>query len=548
MIAALNRFAMARQGMPRPAGRTKSLRARAPKTSTNCAIFLGRSRVAPALAGPRNATVRGDTVTMKPVSLQARKLREVREASGLTRAQMADLLDEDEQAVGALEASDGAVDPQLLDRCARAFGLRVERLLSDDAAGAPGSLLFRSLNAEVIHELRARRAHFGLGDFLRTASDLAELAKLRTRKGAPASRPLADLGDSPQEVPDTDAELYRRAETLAYETRDRLGLGDTAVPSMIELLEERLQIPIVWSNPDEVDANIDGASTREPIPAVLVNLVGGRDCWWRTRMTLAHELCHLLFDALPDSGHRRMVMFSPHRDPSRDNRGRPRNAFQLPEVLERMERRANAFAVHFLAPGRAIRRLVARHDATSEGAVTLICQSFCVGRITAINQLCNVFILSKQERARMIARGGDESLPPDHPDAGPPSGRSPRCKTLRLWVDESLGRGWLSQVRARDYLGHGVTEPVAWNVLPGHGQAPILSEAAAVRLQVYAYLGRRDLTVSWRVDEPVADGERWRADVFDLAEGGERRARGVVVLSRSREVLPDETKLDSLAS
>ena len=99
--------------------------------------------------------------------IQARKLRELRDAAGFTLRQMAELLDEDERALAALESADAPLDPELLDRCARAFGMTVERLLSDDAVQAPALLLFRSLNPEVISELRARRAHFGLGDFLR---------------------------------------------------------------------------------------------------------------------------------------------------------------------------------------------------------------------------------------------------------------------------------------------------------------------------------------------------------------------------------------------
>jgi hypothetical protein len=50
------------------------------------------------------------------------------------------------------------------------------------------------------------------------------------------------------------------------------------------------------------------------------------------------------------------------------------------------------------------------------------------------------------------------------------------------------------------------------------------------------------------VDEPIADGGRWRARVFDTDHNGERRARGEVVLTRAREVVPAETTLDLAAS
>jgi len=487
-------------------------------------------------------------VVEESATIQARKLREVREAAGLTHQQMADLLDEDERTLVALESADAPLDLELLDRCARAFGMTVERLLSDDAGSAPALLLFRSLNPEVINELRARRAQFGLGDFLRSAWDLAELASLRARKGAESWAPAAELDGAPSGVPDNDPELYRQAEVLADQTRGWLELGDAAVPSMSDLLETRLRVPIFWSTPDEVDPNIDGASTREPLPAILVNLVGGRDCWWRTRMTLAHELCHLLFDTLSETAHRRMVMFSPQRELSRHGYTRANRLYRLPDVLERMERRANAFAAHFLAPGRVVRALISRSDATSEKAISLLCQQFGIGRITAINQLTNVFALSRSERASMLDRGGGESLPPDHPDADVPRGAAPRCRTVHAWISEALSRGWLSNVRARDYLGRSPTEWLRWNTLPQQHQAPVLSEAAAVRLRVHAYLGRQDLTVRWMVDEPVADGGRWRACVFDLDHAGERRSRGEVVLTRARDVIPAETTLDFTAS
>src|SRR5439155_25793265 len=118
--------------------------------------------------------------------------------------------------------------------------------------------------------LHARRAHFALGDFLRTCEDLADLAKLRERKGVPCPR-LVEHSRQLLPVPDDDVALYRQAEQLAIEVRIRFSLGDGPIASMIAVIERRLNVPIVWSTPDEVDANIDGASTIDPIPAVLVN-------------------------------------------------------------------------------------------------------------------------------------------------------------------------------------------------------------------------------------------------------------------------------------
>ena len=487
---------------------------------------------------PTSLDARLCSVTTHP----AARLRQARETAGLSSRQMADLLDEDETFVRALENEAMEVDPDTVDRCARVFGVSVKRLLSDDFRRAPAPLLFRSLNPESIRELQAGGAHLALGEFLRFAEDFSELNKLRMMKGGSSWEPLHGLGDLLSPVPDDDRALFREAEASAYEIRDRLELGDGAIPSMIELFEKQLQIPIFWATPDEIDANIDGASTREPIATVLVNLVGGAERWWRTRMTLAHELCHLVFDALPDSAQRQMVMFSPHRE--RDlNEPRARRPYHLPPLLERMEKRANAFAAHFMAPGRAIRSLVSKNDATSESAITLLCQHFYIGRVTAINQLTNVFNLSRQERARMLDRSSAESLPYVHPDANVFRSRPPRCDVLRQWVDEALLAGWIGAVRARDYLGRNLTETLPHSALPATLRVPFRSEAESVRLRVQAFLGRSDRTAMWQVDEPVRDGTCWRASVFDFDSSGKRVDCGTVVMSQAHKVIPTETSL-----
>ncbi|HEX4422632.1 MAG TPA: hypothetical protein VH165_32175 [Kofleriaceae bacterium] len=45
------------------------------------------------------------------------------------------------------------------------------------------------------------------------------------------------------------------------------------------------------------------------------------------------------------------------------------------------------------------------------------------------------------------------------------------------------------------------------------------------------------------MDEPIEDGERWRAPVFELDAHGERRDCGTVVLTRTREIIEHETSL-----
>jgi transcriptional regulator with XRE-family HTH domain len=473
-------------------------------------------------------------------SLVAKRLRDAREYARLSRTQFADLLEEDDAFVAALEGGVVPVDPTAIDRCARVLGLSLRRFLSQDISEAPAPLLFRSLNAESIRELHAAGAHVGLGEFLRFAEDIGELKKLRDANGIADESPLAGLDGLRSMPASDDRELFREAEQGAYEVRDRLELGDGQISSMVQLFETRLHVPIYWVTPDEIDANIDGASTRDPAAAVLVNLVGGAECWWRTRMTLAHELCHLVFDVLPDSTSGRMMMFSPHRE----NERRAHRPYQLPSALEQMEKRANVFAAHFMAPGRKIRALIPQNDSTSESAITLVCQHFSVGRVTAINQLTNVFNLSRQDRARMLDRSSVESLPRDHTDSNVPRGRAPRSGVLQRWVEHALMAGWIGRVRAHDYLRRTLNEPLPRSELPAAMRSAFRSEAESVRLRVQAFLGGSAQTAMWQVDEPIPDGPRWKARVFDIDTSGVRRDRGTVVMSQAHKVIPVETILD----
>lgn len=82
--------------------------------------------------------------------------------------------------------------------------------------------------------------------------------------------------------------------------------------------------------------------------------------------------------------------------------------------------------------------------------------------------------------------------------------------------------------------------------LPVQYRAPVLSESDAIRLRVYGYLGRSDRTAGWSVAEPVSDGERWRAQIYDNDVDGTLRLRGSVALTRGLDVIEAESSLNNL--
>lgn len=474
---------------------------------------------------------------------EAQILLRARRGLGLSVREMAELVGLDEPHVEALERGEAEAPTALLDRYARVFGLRLGSFLAGEAESAPAAVLFRSLHAErpSFEDLLETGASAVLGEFLRCEADVAEVEALL---GAEEVRIRRELGGLAVEAPQNAPDLYRQAERLSLDVRQRLGLGLDPVPSMIELLQDRLGVALFWIGPDELDRDIDGASTVSPRPAILVNLVGGAECWWRTRMTLAHELCHLLFDlegAARAAG--RAFLFSPHRGEVVD--GTRRRGPRLPPDLELIERRANVFAAHFLAPPAAVREAVGRRSPGSDEAIAAVCERFQIGRVTAVNQVTNSFRLSREERRAMIERGPAGELPRQHPDAAVRPGL--RAGLLRDVVLRALSAGALGGVRARRYLGLSLSEPLPRAASLGAEQrAPLHTPEHLARLSAQRYLtGRRDLAACHAAGV-TREGDRFRVQVeyADEATFGAPASRGYLVLSDGFEVIEGESRLE----
>ena len=147
---------------------------------------------------------------------------------------------------------------------------------------------------------------------------------------------------------------WRLGYDLARQARNALELGNSPVPSMRELVEKRLGIPVVQARlPDHIAGatvmtmDEDGREAR----GVVLNTVGENENVWIRRATLAHELGHLLYD--PDARLQNVRVDSyldNLQDPEQDPEiGMPATDF--------VEQRANAFAIAFLAPNDEVRSL-----------------------------------------------------------------------------------------------------------------------------------------------------------------------------------------------
>ncbi len=474
---------------------------------------------------------------------EAKILKQARLGPDISLCEMAELVGLEEPQVEALEAGTAEASTDQLDRYARVFGLSLRRFLAGGAESAPPTVLFRSLHAEgpSFKDLLETGAPPILGEFLRCTADVAELETVLGEAGHRIARELDGLAtEAVQDVP----HLYRQAERLALDVRNRLGLGLDPVPSMIELVQDRLGVTLFWVGPDELDPNIDGASAYAPNPAILVNLVGGAECWWRSRTTLAHELCHLLFDLnQPGPAARRALLFSPHRGEVMD--GTRRRGPRLPKDLDQIEQRANVFAAHFLAPPDAVRATIGALSPTSDEAINTVCRRFQIGRVTAVNQITNTYRLSKEERLSMVARGPSDVLPKQHPDAVVRPGL--RAGRLRDLVVRALAEGRLGNGRARQVLGLSSSEPLSrLGALNEEQPAPLHAPEHRAWLSAQRYLTERADLGGYYAARVLREGDQFRIEVeySDEASWNAPPARGYLILSAGFEVLEQESHLE----
>ncbi len=384
----------------------------------------------------------GVLVYPSQVSRLAQRLREAREAANFSVDTMAKLVGLDPEEVRLLESGTKIPPTAVVRRYATMFGTRVRRFLEHGAAQSPATLLFRSAaehGTDLSEELRTFDLRI-LGDFLACVADVHEL---EVGLGLPAPTTV-DIG-----TPDRTAPAWAQGRECARIVREQLALGTEPIPSMVALLDETLHWSTFFVTPDDLCTAIQGASTNVPRPAILVNLVGGREAWWRTRVSLAHEMCHVVLDA---RGQVQPYLFSPEGELE------IRNRWMLVDHFRSVEQRANSFAVHFLVPSGGLRRLIGRASAETEGAINDVCRNFGVGRTVAIHRLGHEYKLDKATEDRMLARHGTVAHAPEHPDAAIVPGL--RTGRLRRLVINALAAGHIDGIEARSILDVRMTEPI----------------------------------------------------------------------------------------
>jgi Zn-dependent peptidase ImmA (M78 family)/DNA-binding XRE family transcriptional regulator len=204
----------------------------------------------------------------------ARRLRELREAAGLTQGQVAAHLKLPRSAVSEMESGKRDVLAVELFELARLLGRPVEALVAVEPAAEAGDVMMRALPASTSGVPRPE-----IGTFFAACRLYHELEAQAGDARPPALRAVA-----------REVATFRQAQQLADEERERLDLGATPGRLLLDLLEERLRIKVIAL---PLPADLSGCSVVSPVfgAAILVNRdqTGGRQVF-----TLAHEYFHLL--------------------------------------------------------------------------------------------------------------------------------------------------------------------------------------------------------------------------------------------------------------
>ena len=251
----------------------------------------------------------------------AGRLREAREAAGLTQDQVASKLELSRPTIAQMELGRREVTSLELDRLAWLYGRDIRSFFGEEFRGEDAlTVLFR--------------ADPGLGredtaDELRWCMAVGrELCNLERLLGLDAERLAPSRYELPR--PQNRWDAIQQGERIAAEERRRLDLGDAAVADVAELLENQgvraMTIPL--------PADVSGLTAREESIGIIV-AANSTHAVLRRRFSYAHEYAHVLLD-----------------------QNRAGTVSRASDRAELLEVRANAFAAAFLMTDTGLRRFI----------------------------------------------------------------------------------------------------------------------------------------------------------------------------------------------
>jgi len=252
-----------------------------------------------------------------------RRLREAREACGLTQEHVGKKLRLSRSTIAQMELGNRDITSLELDQLGFLYGRDIRSFLAADFAPQDAlTVLFRAnpdlAENEVVAEELRRCILIG-----RELSNLEELVGIERSNLIPALYPLG--------IPKNRWEAIQQGNRVAAEERRRLDLGEIPLLDVADILENQGIRIATRPLPEDVS----GLMIHEPeIGAFIV--ANESQSTVRQRFSFAHEYLHVLLD----------------RERSGSIISRGGNRDELPEV------RANAFAAAFLMPDSGVRRFM----------------------------------------------------------------------------------------------------------------------------------------------------------------------------------------------
>lgn len=273
----------------------------------------------------------------------------------------------------------------------------------------------------------------------RVAAAAAEFTTLERRLNRPDRH--QQLGLDYQT--DRDYSGWPVGKRLAEKVRMKLGNSDAPVRNLLDLLWAKFGILVV---PCELSGQIAAFSFADSFrgPTIVYNPHRSHENIWVLRFTLAHELCHLLFDRGENEP---LGWYTSFDDMELETTGDPR------------EVRANAFAIHFLMPSAALTRTLQnpRTGDRPEQTIRELMEQFGLNFKAMRLQLKNFDWLESadyRELPRIAPEPNEEwytEMPPDKDYFPVPSIPIERRglfarEIVRAWCDGRIDRGFLREI------------------------------------------------------------------------------------------------------
>lgn len=308
----------------------------------------------------------GAVVISANLSEPARTLQEQREKLGLNFKQIARASGVAESLVRKAEKPGSIVPIRQLLSIAQTLGLNDEKISVQPGAGSDHDLAYR------LRTMKNSRHKNGLSPS--AVLKLAEAAWVTARQ-----LELEDfLGEGEdfsaffEKNPDYSPPAWKVGYDLAEETRKRLGLPLTEPIPSIRSVIDGLGIPLIQA---PMGYNIAGATVvNGESRGIAVNTEGENTNVWIRRMTLSHELGHLLWDPHEKLKHLHVDRYE---------------TISGTVSHDPIEARANAFAISFLIPPNAVKEIISSNNDTASMLATMM-DKFGVGAMAAKYHLSNV--------------------------------------------------------------------------------------------------------------------------------------------------------------